>query len=163
MTRDLNRAIERVERAMTRALDVSSAKPPKKETARTKSPTIRAWRAPASNHFQYPEPKAQSVFREKTSMTKLSVTARAIKVSVPLDPAAVAMLPAPDQDRVELTVGCEGQRYATSISAKSLRKAKSTIAANGADAVFVLLQGKLKGHESIECGLVAQVKTAKAT
>lgn len=96
-------------------------------------------------------------------MTKLSVTARAIKVSVPLDPAAVAMLPAPDQDRVELTVGCEGQRYATSISAKSLRKAKSTIAANGADAVFVLLQGKLKGHEIIECGLVAQVKTAKAT
>jgi hypothetical protein len=44
-----------------------------------------------------------------------------------------------------------------------LRKAKSTIHANGADAVFVMLQGRLRGNEDVECGLVAQVKTAKAT
>jgi len=163
MTRDINRALAQVERAMARALDESSAKPPKKETARTKPPTIRAWRAPASNHFQYPEPKAQSVFREKTSMTKLSVTARAIKVTIPLDSAAIGMLPAPDQQRVELIVGCDGQRYSASISTKSLRKAKSTISANGAEKVFVMLQGRLKGGEIIECGLVAQVKIVKAT
>ena len=161
MSRDVIRALEYVERVMARALD--EARLPKKETPKTKSPTIRAWQAPASNDSQYAEPKAQSVFREKIGMTKLSVTARAIKVSVPLDPAAVAMLPAPDQDRVELAVGCDGLRYAASISAKSLRKAKSIIGANGADTVFVVLQGKLKGHEIIECGLVAQVKTAKAT
>ena len=96
-------------------------------------------------------------------MTKLSVIARAIKILAPLDPAAVGMLPLPNGERVELTVGCEGQRYTTSVSAKSLGKAKSTIAANGVDTVFVVLQGRLKGHEIIECGLVAQVKTAKAT
>jgi len=96
-------------------------------------------------------------------MTKLSVTARAIKVSVPLDPAAVGALPLPNQERVELAVGCDGLRYAASISTKSLRKAKSTISANGAEKVFVMLQGKLKGNEILECGLVAQVKIVKAT
>jgi len=158
MTRDINRAIEHVERTMTRALDEASTKLPKKETARTKSPTIRAWRAPAGNHSHYPEPKARSVFREKINMTKLSVTARAVKVTVPLDPAAISTLPLPDQQRVELLVGCDGQRYAASISAKSLRKAKNTIDTNGAEKVFVMLQGKLKGNEILECGLVAQIK-----
>jgi hypothetical protein len=162
MIRDINRALEHVERVMARALDESSAKPPKKEISRTRSPTIRAWRAPASNHFQPLEPKAQFVSREKISMTKLAVTARAVKVTIPLDAAAVGMLPTPSQERVELAVGCDGLRYAASISTKSLRKAKSTISANGADAVFVMLQGKLKGSEIIECGLVAQVKITKA-
>src|SRR5262245_4650928 len=149
MTRDINRAIEQVERAMTRALDVSSAKPPKKETARTKPPTIRAWRAPAGNHSHYPEPKARSVFREKINMTKLSVTARVIKVTIPLDPAAIHTLPLPDQQRIELIVGCDGQRYSASISTTSLRKAKNTIDTNGAEKVFVMLQGRVKGNEII--------------
>jgi len=162
MTRNLIRAIEHVERIMTRALDESSARLPKKETPKTKSSTIRAWRAPAGNHSHYPEPKARSVFREKINVTKLAVTVRAIKVSIPLDPAAIGALPLPDQQRVELIVDCDGQRYAASISTKSLRKAQSTISANGADACFTLLQGKLKAHEIIECGLVAQIKIAKA-
>jgi ribosomal protein L28 len=133
-----------------------------KETLKTKSPTIRTWRAPTSNHSQYPEPKARSVFREKINMTTLSVTARAMKVLVPLDPAAVGMLPTPNQERVELVVSCDGQQYTTSISAKSLRKTKNVISANGASAVFVMLQGKLKGHEIVEGGITAQVKVVKA-
>jgi hypothetical protein len=162
MTRDINRALEHVERVMARALDESSAKLPKKETPKIKSPTIRAWRAPASNDAQYAEPKARSVFREKSSMTKLSVTARAVKVSIPLDATAIAILPVPSQERVELVVDCDGARYTANIATKSLRKAKSTISANGAEKVFVMLQGKLKNNEIIECGLVAQVKgTAK--
>jgi hypothetical protein len=161
MTRDINRAIEHVERVMTRALDESSTKSLKKETPKTKSPTIRAWRAPARDHFQYPELKARSVFREKINVIKLSVIAHTIKVSIPFDPAAIDALSLPNQERVELAVGYDGQWYAASISTKSLRKAKSTIDANGADVVFVMLQGKLKGHEIIECGLAAQVKTAK--
>src|SRR5262249_44934420 len=162
MTRDLTRAIEHVERVMARALNESSAKLPKRETPKTRSPTIRAWRAPTSDHSQYPEPKARSVFRERTSMSKLAVTARAIKVTVPLDPAAIGVLPLPDQQKVELAVGCDGQWYAASISTKSLRKAKNIIDTNGAEKVFVMLQGRLKGNEIIECGLVAQVKVAKA-
>jgi ribosomal protein L28 len=162
MTRDVNRAIEHVERVMARALDESGTKPPKKETPKTKSPTIRTWRAPANDHSQYPEPKARSVFREKIDVTKLAVTARAIKVTIPLDPAAVGALPLPNQERVELIVSCDGQQYATSISAKSLRKTKNVISANGASAVFVMLQGKLKGHEIVEGGITAQVKVVKA-
>ena len=162
MPRDVNRALEHVERAMARSLDESSAKPPKETTPKTRSPTIRAWRAPASNHSQYPEPKARSVFREKITMTKLAVTARAVKVTIPLDAIAVGTLPLPNGERVELAVSCDGQRYATSISTKSLRKAKNTIATNGAEKVFVILQGKLKGAEILECGLVAQVKIIKA-
>jgi hypothetical protein len=141
--------------ASWRALDESGTKSPKKETLKTKSPTVRVWRAPASDHSSYPEPKARSVFREKINMTKLSVTAHAMKVTVPLDPAAIGMLPTPNQERVELVVSCDGQKYTANIATKSLRKAKNTIAANNADAVFVMLQGKLKGHEIIECGLVA--------
>jgi len=159
MTRDINRAIEHVERVLAHTLDKSSTKPPK--APKTKSPTIRGWRAPASDPSQYPE--ARPILREKSNVTKLSLTARAVKVTVPLDPVAVGALPLPNGERVELTVGCEGQRYATSISAKSLRKAKSTIAANGAEKVFVLLQGKLRGNEIIECGLVAQMKVTKET
>jgi hypothetical protein len=39
-----------------------------------------------------------------------------------------------------------------------LRKAQAVIAANGAGNVFVIVQGKLKGNEIVECGIVAQVK-----
>jgi len=165
MVRDLTRAIEHVERVMARALDESRAKPPKKGTPGAKSPTVRAWRAPASDHSHYPEPKAQSVFREKiNNMTKLAVTARAIKVTIVLDPTAITMLLLPDQQRVELVVGCDGLRYTANIATKSLRKVKGAISANGAEKVFVGLQGRLKGNEIVEVGLVAQIKTtAKAT
>jgi hypothetical protein len=162
MTRDINRALEHVERVMARALDESIAKPPRKETLKTKSPKIRAWRAPASDHSRYPEPKARSVFREKINVTKLSLTARTMKVTIPLDATAIAMWPTPSQERIELVVRCDGLGYAASISTKSLRRAKSTISANGAEKVFVMLQGKLKGSEIIECGLVAQIKITKA-
>jgi hypothetical protein len=53
-------------------------------------------------------------------------------------------------------------RFTTAdIATKSLRKAKATITASGAENVFVMVQGKLKGNEIIDCGLVAQVKTPK--
>ena len=42
-----------------------------------------------------------------------------------------------------------------------MRKVKTTIAANGAENVFVMVQGKLKNNEIIEAGIVAQVKVAK--
>jgi hypothetical protein len=95
-------------------------------------------------------------------MTRLALTARALKVTVPLDVAEVAALPAPDgQVRSQLAIACEGKIYTADIATKSLRKAKATIAASGAGNVFVLVQGKLKGNEIVECGLVAQVKAPK--
>ena len=92
-------------------------------------------------------------------MTRL--TARALKVTVPLDAAEIAALPAPDgQARSRLAITCEGKIYAADIATKSLRKAKATIAASGVGNVFALVQGKLKDNEIVECGLVAQVKSA---
>jgi len=106
MTRNVIRAIEHVERVLEHVLDRS--KLPKNETAKTKPPTIRGWRAPASDHSQYPEPKARTVFREKSNVSKLAVTARAVKVSIPLDPTAIGA----NGERVELVVNCDGQQYA---------------------------------------------------
>ena len=94
--------------------------------------------------------------------TQLTITARAIKITVPLDPAEIAALPSSHgQERVKLVIACEGKLYSADIATKSLRKAKSTISASGAENVFAMVQVKLKGNEIVECGLVAQVKTPK--
>src|SRR5262249_53929491 len=106
MPRDVNRAIEHVERVLEHVLDRS--KSPKNETVKTKSPTIRGWRALASDHSQYAEPKVRAVFREKISMTKLVVTARAVKITIALDPTAINALALPNQERAELVVSCDG-------------------------------------------------------
>jgi hypothetical protein len=74
----------------------------------------------------------------------------------------VRTLPDPGgQARCLLAIICDGKVYTADIATKALRKARSTISANGAEKVFVLIQGKLKGNEIVECGLVAQVKTPK--
>jgi hypothetical protein len=67
----------------------------------------------------------------------------------------------PDDARCLLAIACDGKVYTADIATKALRKAKSTISANGAENVFVMVQGKLKNNEITECGLVAQVKTPK--
>ena len=95
-------------------------------------------------------------------MTQLTVTARALKVTAVLDAAVVATLPAPEgQARSKLIINCERKNYTADIATKSLRKVKATIAANGVENVFVMVQGKLKNNEIAECGIVAQVKVAK--
>jgi hypothetical protein len=95
-------------------------------------------------------------------MARLTLSARALKVTIPLDAAEVAALPDPGgQARCQLAITCDGKVYTADIATKALRKAKSTISANGAEIVFAMVQGKLKGNEIIDCGLVAQVKTPK--
>ena len=95
-------------------------------------------------------------------MSQLTLTARALKITVPLDPVEVRALHIPDnQTRARLAITCEGKTYTADIATKALRKAKGVISANGAENVFVMVQGKLKGNEIVECGLVAQVKTSK--
>ena len=85
-----------------------------------------------------------------------------MKVTAALDAAVVATLPAPDgQARSKLTINCEEKNYIADVSTKSLRKVKTTIATNGAENVFVMVQGKLKNSEIVEAGIVAQVKVAK--
>jgi hypothetical protein len=155
MRRNLFRTIEHVENAMSRGLEQRPAVPPR---GRPK-PSPRAWHAPASDDV-YPE--QTFVFqKEKRVATQLAVTSRALKVSATLDAAEVGALPDNGQDRTHLAVTCNGIVYRAEIATKSLRKAKMTIAASGAASVFVMVQGKLKGNEIIECGLVAQVKAPK--
>src|SRR5262245_12011247 len=55
-----------------------------------------------------------------------------------------------------------GRTYTANIATKSLRRAEATIAANGAENTFVMVQGRLQGSAIADCGLVAQVKVAKA-
>jgi hypothetical protein len=97
-------------------------------------------------------------------MSQLTLSTRAMKVTMVLDTVVVATLPTPDgQARSKLIINCDGQNYHADIATKSLRKAKATIAANGAENVFVMVQGKLKGNEIAECGIVAQVKVKGET
>jgi hypothetical protein len=92
-------------------------------------------------------------------MIQPTLSARALKVTCVLDVAEVAKLPTPDgQARSKLTINCEGRVYSADVATKSLRKCKATIAANEC---VVILQGKLKGNEIIDCGIVAQVKVPK--
>jgi hypothetical protein len=159
--RDVNRVIEHIERTVTRNLDAPPARPP--DPHRSRKPAIRAWRAPTGNSSQYVEATKQRFFKEKASMTVLAVTVRAIKVSVPLDPAAIGALLLPDGERTDLAVNCDGKLYTANIATKSLRKVRTAISTNGAEAMFVMIQGKLKGDEIIEAGITAQVKAVKET
>ena len=88
---DLNKSIAYVERGLFRGLERRVTLPkgmPK--------PSIRAWRAPVTaSDMVYPEqvfrpkdkPKDKLKAERDTSMTRLALTARALKVTIPLDAA----------------------------------------------------------------------------
>ena len=92
-----------------------------------------------------------------------TIAARTVKVTIPLDPAAVLGLAAKDgQARVKFTVTCDAGSLRADVSAKSVRKVQKAIADNGTENTFVALQGKLGRGEILECGLTAQVKAPAA-
>ena len=154
--RDVFRIIAHVERAATRGLERPAVAP---EPRKRPKPSPRVWRAPTTD-TRYPEQALKR--KNKSVMTKLTVTARALKVTAVLDAAAVAILPAPDgQARSDLIIDCEGKTYTANIATKSLRKAKTIVATNGATNVVVLVQGRLRGDEIVDAGFAAQVKATK--
>jgi hypothetical protein len=156
--RNLFKTIEYAEHAATRGLEPRPAAPQRDKPER--SP--RAWHAPVSDDV-YPE----QIFKAKEKSpvaTQLTVITKALKVTAPLDAAEIAALPTPDgQARTHLAISCDGKLYRAEVATKSLRKVKTTIAANGVENMFVMVQGKLKGNEIAEAGLTAQVKAAKQT
>ena len=90
------------------------------------------------------------------------LNARALKVTVVLDPAEISRLPDPKTPRIELTIKVDGRSVRCDVAAKALRKAKATIAEHGTDGVATIVQGKLgAGDVVLEAGLVAQVKVPK--
>jgi hypothetical protein len=158
--RDLNKAIERIEQQTwgreTRAHSAAAADNHK--------PSPRAWRAPADAVKRPASAAEREVHRQFSAgeATNRTVVARAVKVMIPLQPATVAALSAPESgpSRIKLTVTFDGGALRAEVAAKSVRKAQRVLAENGLEAVFCMLQGKLAPkNEIVECGLVAQVKT----
>jgi hypothetical protein len=91
------------------------------------------------------------------------LNARAMKVTIVLDPAEVAQLVAPDgKPRVVIDIRLPDRRVSVDLNAKSVRKAVATIGEHGPDGIAVIIQGKLLGDTITEAGLVAQPKVKPA-
>lgn len=90
------------------------------------------------------------------------LNARALKVTLVLDPAELALLADPSTARTTLTIKVDGRTVTADIAAKSLRRAKAAIAQYGGNGCSVLVQGKLAAGDVLQdAGLVAQPKVAK--
>ena len=104
-----------------------------------------------------PQPKGN---RGRAGTTELA--ARAIKLTIVLDGAAVAAIAVPDGGRPRIVVSAAGRRLTAELNPKTLRKTVATIREHGPDQVAVVLQGKLVAGDVIEEGAItAQVKTPK--
>jgi hypothetical protein len=149
--KDIGRTIEHIERTMMRNLD-APARPP--DANRPRKPEQHVWRAPDAR---------PSAIARREVIVNSTLTARTVKVTIPLDPAAVFGLAVKDgQARVKFTVVHDAGVLRADVSAKSVRKVQAAIVANGVENVVVLLQGKLGHGEVLECGLTAQVKAPAA-
>jgi hypothetical protein len=91
---------------------------------------------------------------------RLNLSARALKVTLVLDPmqiAEVTLPPAAGPQKFRIAVG--ERRLTGQVNAKGLRRALALIAEHGGEKVAVILQGKLEEGDVVsECGLVAQLK-----
>lgn len=128
------------------------------EPAALRTAAIRAARPKPLVTVQIP-PKAQAIRIAPDPAGAVKLTARALKVSVTLDPAQVAAIPLRDNAPAPpFVVAVDGRRLRSQVTAKSLRKVLAMIAEHG-PATVVTLQGKLaEGDVIAEAGLVAQVR-----
>ena len=96
---------------------------------------------------------------------KPQVSAKAIKVVIGLNATEVleALQPvATSNAKTTLTIVVGGRQVTAAFQPKAIRKAVAVLAEHGPERVFVMIQGKLMGNNSLdEAGLVAQVKTLK--
>jgi len=93
----------------------------------------------------------------------MSLTAKAIKATLVLDPAAVLLLAVPEgQSKITVRIAVGGRTVTADLNAKSLRRCIGAIKEAGADGVAVVLQGRLDpGDVLVEAGIVAQPKLPK--
>jgi hypothetical protein len=104
----------------------------------------------------------QPVARAQPGNSGATLTARALKCTAVLDPAALIMVSVPDGvSRVTLKVSIDKRTVTASIAAKSLRRAIATIQETGAENVALILQGKLVGETIEEAGLSAMPKAPR--
>ena len=110
-----------------------------------------------ANKTAPPQPKGG---QGRPGLTELA--AKAIKLTIVLDAAAVAAIVVPDGGRPRIVVSAAGRRLTAELNPKTLRKTIATIREHGPDQVAVMLQGKLAAGDVIEEGAItAQVKTPK--
>ena len=90
------------------------------------------------------------------------LSAKSLKTTVVLAAEEVLALSAPDgKPRCIVRVSVAGRTLLADLNAKSVRKAISTIRANGPEACAVVLQGKLAVDNTLaEAGLTVQLKAA---
>ena len=95
----------------------------------------------------------------------VKLASRSIKITLVLDPAAVASALRPHaqgDDRVAVDIAVEGRTLRADFNPKSVRKVIAAIREHGPEGVAVLIQGRLMADNSLtDCGLVAQPKTPK--
>ena len=91
----------------------------------------------------------------------LRLAARALKVAVVVDPAALVGFVPADGGRVPIVINVDGRTVKGELNPKSVKKAIAAVAEHGVDKVAVVLQGKLgQGDVLEEAGISAQVKGA---
>jgi hypothetical protein len=94
---------------------------------------------------------------------RIETTARALKVSLVLDPTTLSNVTIPDgTGRVVLAIRLPDRTVTADIAAKGVRRAVAAIAENGPDGVALVLSGRLDGGAIAEAGLSAMPKVAKA-
>ena len=97
-----------------------------------------------------------------TNLAPAMLTARTVKVTIPLDPHEIARLVAVEgQARTVLRLGMPATTLVADIATKALRKAITTIRDNRLENCIALVQGKLEGAKIVEAELVAQVRAPK--
>ncbi len=100
---------------------------------------------------------------QKDNPRMINLEARSLKATIVLDAAAVAGLEVPNgAPRIKLRIAVGGRSVSADLSSKGLRRAVTTIRQAGADAVAVVLQGKLEGDNLVDAGIIAQPRAAKA-
>jgi hypothetical protein len=151
--RNVFRTVEYIERTMTRNLDAPQSQPVRPPQPR--KPAQHVWRAPDAK----PHTATGVIAQREVIVNSSTLAARTVKLTIPLDPAAVLSLAVKDgQARVKLTVTHDAGTLRADVSSKSIRRVQKAVADNGVESVVVLLQGKLGRGEILECGLTAQVK-----
>jgi hypothetical protein len=118
----------------------------------------------ARSNGEIPHKPAPPQHRGNRRAGTTELAARAIKLTIVLDGAAVAAIAVPDGGRPRIVVTAAGRRLTAELNPKTLRKTVATIREHGPDQVAVVLQGKLAAGDVIEEGAItAQVKTPKPT
>jgi hypothetical protein len=119
--------------------------------------------SPAAEPQKSNRPSDSPAAEPKVPRVPAILQGKAIKATIPLDPARLLDLRIGQGDvRTVLTIDAGGRRVTADLASKSIRKAQATIREHGVDGTFCAIQAKLAAGDVLtEAGLLAQVKAPK--